>query len=250
MTTAAEAQDFHTESRHCQTHSGVPAAYFSRTLHSRYWPLCSRPLTSTLMSSSPVMQGLTRLQNSDPNTPQYWFLWGLIADAVKRAKWLAGMDTARHPDGTGLLSAVFLTLWKDNGRHWPYLDGYAHLVHALFEGLPTTSVVFDNYTGFLYHIGKRSLPDAFVRVGDALSHGNTQDMLARSNTVFMLEVLLQRYVYGATARTQARQPDPGRRALHPRQPRRGRIVCRFSDARRLRHAGWNSRHRCELPGID
>ena len=144
-----------------------------------------------------VMQGLTGLQDADPNTPQYWFLWELIADAVKRAKWIARLDTDRHPAGTDLLSAVFLTLyWKDDVRHWRFLDGYAHLVHALFEALPTTSIVLDDYTRFLYHIGERSLPDAFVRVGDALGRGNTQKMLAKSNTVFMLEVLLQRYVYG------------------------------------------------------
>lgn len=33
-----------------------------------------------------VMQGLTRLQDFDPNTPRYWFLWELIADEVKPAK--------------------------------------------------------------------------------------------------------------------------------------------------------------------
>ena len=144
-----------------------------------------------------VMQGLTGLQDADPNTPQYWFLWELIADAVKSAKWIARLDTDRHPDGTDLLSAVFLTLyWKDDVRHWRFLDGYAHLVHALFEALPTTAIVLDNYARFLYHIGERSLPEAFVPVGDALRRGNTQKMLADSNTVFMLEVLLQRYVYG------------------------------------------------------
>lgn len=143
-----------------------------------------------------VMEGLTGLQDSQPNTPQYWFLWGLIADAVKRAKWLSGLDTDRHPDGTELLSAVFLTLnWKDNVRHWRFLDGYAHLVNALFEALPPASIVLENYAGFLYHIGERSLPDAFVRVAHALRRGNTPKMLS-PNTVFMLEVLLQRYVYG------------------------------------------------------
>ena len=144
-----------------------------------------------------VMQGLTGLQDADPNTPQYWFLWELVADAVKRAKWIARLDTDRHPHGTGLLSAVFLTLyWKDHVRHWRFLDGYAHRVHALFEALPTTSIVLDDYARFLYHIGEHSLPDAFVRIGDALRRGNTQNMLAKSNTIFMLEVLLQRYVYG------------------------------------------------------
>jgi hypothetical protein len=110
------------------------------------------------------MQGLTGLQDTNPSTPQYWFLWGLFADAVKRAKWVSRLDTDRHPDGTGLLSAVFLTLhWKDNVRHWRFLDGYAHLVQALVEALPSTSTVLDDYARFLYHIGERSLPDAFVR---------------------------------------------------------------------------------------
>ena len=144
-----------------------------------------------------VMQGLTGLQDTNPNTPQYWFLWGLTADAVKRAKWVSRLDKDKHPDGTDVLSAVFLTLyWKDDVRHWRFLDGYAHLVHALFEALPPTSIVLDDYARFLYHIGERSLPDAFARVAAALRRGNAQKMLAMSNTVFVLEVLLQRYVYG------------------------------------------------------
>jgi hypothetical protein len=86
--------------------------------------------------------------------------------------------------------------WKDNVRHWRFLDGYAHLVHGLFEALPPTSIVLDDYARFLYHVGERSLPDAFVRVAASLQRGNTQKMLVNSNTVFALEVLLQRYVYG------------------------------------------------------
>jgi hypothetical protein len=144
-----------------------------------------------------VMQGLTGLQDATPNTPQYWFLWGLIADAVKRAKWVSGLDKDRHPDGTDLLAAVFLTLyWKDNVRHWRFLEGYAHLVHTLFEALPPTSIVLDNYAEFLYRIGERSLPDAFVRVAEALRRSSPEKMLSNSSTVFVLEVLLQRYVYG------------------------------------------------------
>jgi hypothetical protein len=159
------------------------------------------PILSTIDRHSrelqSVMQGLTGLQDTNPNTPQYWFLWGLIADALKGAKWVSGLDTDRHPEGTNLLSAVFLTsYWKDNVRHWQFLEGYAHLVNALFEALLPTSIVLENYARFLYHIGERSLPDAFVRIADALQTGNPQKMLSKSNDVFVLEVLLQRYVYG------------------------------------------------------
>jgi hypothetical protein len=49
---------------------------------------------------------------------------------------------------------------------------------------------------FLYHIGQQSLPAAFVRIGDKLKSGNADVLLKKRNTVFMLEVLLQRHVYG------------------------------------------------------
>lgn len=144
----------------------------------------------------PIMQGLTDIQDSNPNTPQYWFLWELFADAVKRAKWVPHLSD-EHPDGSELFSAIFLTaFWNDNVRHWRFLDGYAHLVDALFEALPPTSIVLDDYVRFLYHIGERSLPEAFVRIADALRRGNAQEMLEKTNTVFLLEVLLQRHVYG------------------------------------------------------
>ena len=118
-------------------------------------------------------------------------------EQVHADPWSDPVDTDSRPDGKDLLSAVFLTsYWEVDVRHWQFLDGYAHLVHTLFEALPTTSIVLDNYARFLYHIGERSLPDAFVRIADALQRGKTQKMLANPNTVFVLEALLQRYVYG------------------------------------------------------
>lgn len=61
---------------------------------------------------------------------------------------------------------------------------------------PARSIVLDDYVRFLYPIGARSLPEAFVRIAVALRRGNAQKMLEKTNTVFLLEVLLQRHVYG------------------------------------------------------
>jgi hypothetical protein len=153
-----------------------------------------------------IMQGLTGIQDINPNTPQYWFLWGLFADAVKGAKWVPHLGN-EHPAGSELLSAIFLTaFWKDNVRHWRFLDGYAHLVHALFESLLPTPIVLEDYIRFLYHIGEKSLPEAFVRLAKALRLGDTQAMLKSTNTVFLFEVLLQRHVYG---RPLELKTDPG-----------------------------------------
>ena len=62
--------------------------------------------------------------------------------------------------------------------------------------MPPSSVVLDDYVRFLYQIGEQSLPGAFVRIAKRLHFGDAQRMLRKSNTVFMLEVLLQRHVYG------------------------------------------------------
>lgn len=142
-----------------------------------------------------VIQGLTSSEDSNPNTQHYWFLWGLFAERVKSAKWLAHLDD-EHPHGSEVLSTIFLTAWwKDNVRHWRSLEGHAHNVDALFDALPPVWIVLDSYVRFLYHIGERSMPTAFVRVANALRRGNRADMLHEPNTVFMLEVLLQRHVY-------------------------------------------------------
>ncbi len=143
-----------------------------------------------------IVQGITGIEDSSPNTAQYWYLWDLFADSVRRAKWVARLDE-EHPIGGEMLSAIFLTSWwKDDVKHWRSLEGHADHIHALFEALPPCWIVLDDYLRFLYHIGERSLPEAFVRVANSLTHGDAQAMLAKTNTVFLLEVLLQRHIYG------------------------------------------------------
>lgn len=155
-----------------------------------------------------VIQGLTRSEDSNPNTPHYWFLWSLFAERVKQANWLARLE-GESPHGSEVLSAIFLTLqWKDDVRHWRGLEGYAHKVDALFDALPPVWIVLDSYVRFLYHIGERSMPAAFVRIANALRRGNPAEMLRESNTIFMLEGLLQRHVY---ARPLELKRDPALR---------------------------------------
>ena len=143
-----------------------------------------------------IVQGITAEEDRDPNTAQYWCLWGLFATEIKRARWLQWLDR-EHPSGAKLLASIFLTqYWKDTVRHWKSLEGHAHQVDALFEALPHTWIVLDDYLRFLYHIGAHSLPQAFPRIAGALKGGDATQMLVHSNTVFLLEVLLQRHVYG------------------------------------------------------
>jgi hypothetical protein len=141
-----------------------------------------------------ILQALTAIEDSTPNTLHYWRLWQLFADGLTQAEWISGLDD-EHPWGADMISRIFLTsYWKDSTRHWKSLEGHAHKIHALFESLPSSWMVFDRYIRFLYHIGEKSLPDAFVRVSKALNVG-AEAMLADSNTVFLVVVLLQRHVY-------------------------------------------------------
>ena len=61
-------------------------------------------------------------------------------------------------------------------------------IARILGDLRPTSIVLDDYTRFLYHIAERSLPEAFVRVADALRRGDAEKMLEQKNTVFMLEM--------------------------------------------------------------
>ncbi|MCK4342545.1 MAG: AAA family ATPase [Phycisphaerae bacterium] len=142
------------------------------------------------------IQGLIGVEDRQPNTTQFWLLWKLFVDEVRCASWLASIDE-EHPTGGELIFAMFLgSWWKKDVRHWRSLEGHAGHIHSLFEDLPACATVLDDYVRFLYYVGEQSLPDAFVRITRRLQSGDAQPMLCKRNTMFLLEVLLQRHVYG------------------------------------------------------
>jgi hypothetical protein len=143
-----------------------------------------------------ILQGIIGFEDRIHSTAQFWHIWELFAVGARRASWLGHID-GEHPKGGPVMAAVFLTnYWKDEVRHWRSLEGHAYRVHGLFESLPTSATVLDDYVRFLYHVGEQSLPASFRRISDRLQAGEPQRMLRKSNTAFMLETLLRRYVYG------------------------------------------------------
>lgn len=142
-----------------------------------------------------ILDGLIYANDSNPNNPQFWSLWSLFAERVRGAKWLHKID-AEYGQGNELLGALFLGIhWKDGVRHWRGLDGHALQVHDLFDALPPSPTVLEKYLGLLYHVGEQSLPEAFIRVAARLKLGEPQYLLAKANSIYLLEVLLQRHVY-------------------------------------------------------
>ncbi len=152
-----------------------------------------------------VLQGLISVEDRSPNTAQFWSLWQLFAARVRVAKWLSNID-GEHPRGGEMMSATFLgSWWKENVRHWSSLEGYASHVHSFFDSLPASSRILDCYVRFLYHIGEKSLPNAFVRIANRIQQGGSTLMLRHSNTVHLIEVLLQRYVYAKPLELKSRK---------------------------------------------
>jgi hypothetical protein len=144
-----------------------------------------------------LLIGLIGVEDGQSDMTHFWSLWDLFSDRVRRATWLEGID-GRHARGAEMVSAIFLlgTSWKENVRHWRRLEGYEGKVDRLFEELPASTNVFEAYLGFLYHVGEHSLPRAFIRIARRLRTVNPGQMIRKKNTVFLLEVLLRRYVYG------------------------------------------------------
>jgi hypothetical protein len=143
-----------------------------------------------------ILDGLIYANDSNPNTPQFWSLWSLFAERVRAAKWLPRSDD-EYGQGTELLSALFLGIyWKEDARHWHGLEGHASKVHDLFDALEPSPTVLEKYLGLLYHVGEQSLPEAFIRIAARLKSGKTLHLLSKANSIYLLEVLLQRHVYG------------------------------------------------------
>jgi hypothetical protein len=142
-----------------------------------------------------ILQGIVGFEDALFTKELFWRIWDRFAEQVRRASWLPHLD-GDHPSGGPIMSAIFLTqYWKETTRHWRSLEGHTHRVEKLFNELPPSSRVLDDYARFLYHIAEQSLPEAFELIAMRLQAGDPPAMLRRGNTVFMLETLLRRHVY-------------------------------------------------------
>lgn len=144
--------------------------------------------------------GLLSAEDQTPKTERFWFLWQLFADRILSASWMDSIG-GQHPWGRELIYALFLvTRWKEDVRHWKSLEGYANKVDDLFIKLRPSGLILNAYCSFLYHIGEQSMPHAFTLIAEKLKGENVQKILTwKSDTIFMLEILLQRHVYGKPA---------------------------------------------------
>lgn len=128
---------------------------------------------------------------------KFWALWKAFADRIKSAKWLKHLDSD-YPGYASLISAIFFGPPSSRDRfHWPPLDGHAKTVDELALALPAHSRILQEYVMFLYYMGEKSLPGAFLNLAAIIDRGDPKTLLSQPNTVFCLDRLLQQYVYGS-----------------------------------------------------
>jgi hypothetical protein len=132
-------------------------------------------------------------------TATFWSLWQAVADRSLATSWPQRLAD-RHGEHDKLLRHLFLNVsWNDGVRDWSALTENAHRILQLFLTLPAVAPVFDAYVNFLYSVGSKSLPWAFIAIASKLQQGNARHLLAIGNTVTGLEILLMRYVYAVPA---------------------------------------------------
>ncbi len=136
----------------------------------------------------------------------FWPLWQMFADRLADsglARGLTGRRDAYVPD---ILMQVFLaTGWKKEVRHWTRLEGEAHRIEDLVMRLPSSAPVLEAYLRFLATAGGRSLPGALVLVDNRIQKGHPALMLRSTNSVFDLESILRRMVYGQPRAVKERE---------------------------------------------
>lgn len=128
---------------------------------------------------------------------KFWSLWQEVANRLKGASWMKHLDSD-YPGYDSLISAIFFGPPSSRKRcHWPPLDGHAQTIDELALALPTHHRVLDEYVLFLYFMGEKSLPNAFINIAAIIERGDPKALLSQSNTVFCLDRMLQQYVYGS-----------------------------------------------------
>ena len=133
---------------------------------------------------------------SSSDKSSFWHVWQAFADRVLDARWVSSIGSD-HSAGSDLIDKLLFRVgWKEGIRRWHRLDGHEHRVDGFTTHLPVATPVLAAYASYLYTIGEGALPRAFMVVANQIEMGDPNYLLSDGNTMFWLESLLGRYVYG------------------------------------------------------
>lgn len=159
----------------------------------------AQPLLSVADKMPDKLAGLLRsmLTHEDGRTSSstYWDLWVEAAKRVQAASWLHRIDQ-EHATGQALIRECFLnTRWREGIQVWNRLGANFKKIDALFESLPASPFVLECYTHYLYHIGRDSLPRAFVLIATKFGGELASAIASDSNIRWHLDALVGRTMF-------------------------------------------------------
>ena len=136
---------------------------------------------------------LVAQQNLSTPESSFWDAWQAFADRILKSSWPSHIDY-HYSAGIKLIESM---LFKGtlSGNIQIHLHGHEEKVNNFVSRLPVTPPLLTSFSRYLSTGGDRSLPDAFTIVAGMLQAGNPTELLTE-NAVFMIESVLQRYVYG------------------------------------------------------
>ena len=133
----------------------------------------------------------------------FWDIWKSFAVRIIGAPWLPSIDRD-YSRSTDLIDKMLFRMhWNEGTRRWHRLGGHEQEVDDFMIRLPAAAPVLLAYCHYLYKIGEGALPRAFIVLANRLEVGNAAVLLSDGNTMFYLESLLQRYVYGQPLRLKS-----------------------------------------------
>lgn len=145
------------------------------------------------------VEGLIMEEDTQERETPFWEIWQVFADRLWETEWIDKLDARYMTASNGrklLRTLLFGIQWKEDLRYWPRMRGQESRVETFVQEIPASSAALKWYCRFLYHLGEQALPGGFEVVVERLEAGNPSEALAESNTIYYLESLLRRYVYG------------------------------------------------------
>jgi hypothetical protein len=157
------------------------------------------PLLDSMSTLSDKFGGLVEkfLSAEDGRTAPsaYWDIWRAITDRVLAQPWLDEIDN-EYSHGHDLVRACFLnTMWKEGIRSWSRLGDHFAEVDRFFKRLPPSGFALGRYCHYLYHIGKDSLPNAYILIADKGGTSLASRIEEDDNTRWYLESLIARSMF-------------------------------------------------------
>ena len=152
---------------------------------------------------------ISREDQASDEATSFWEIWQAFADRILGTQWLSSIGRAHSERMSSIDKVLFGVPWKEGIHQLRRLQVHEEEVNLLVDRLPTVPPVLLSYTRYLDSIGRASLPDSFGVVAKILQN-TAQNPLSNSSTVYYLESMLGRYVYGEPL---ALKSDPNLRAL-------------------------------------